>query len=52
MSAQKRQLFKYSKILIGFFSVVTGSIYNFEETCILLELPFHAKMNGLCPSSV
>ena len=26
--------------------------YIFEETCILLELPFHAELNGLYLNSV
>ena len=28
------------------------SLYIFEETCILLESPFHAELNGLYPNYV
>ena len=28
------------------------SHYNFEETCILLESPFHAELNGLCSNCI
>ena len=28
-------------------SLSTINLYSFEETCILLKLPFHAKLNGL-----
>ena len=49
-SVQKRQLFQRFKTINGSFSVVSHCI--FEETCILLESPFHAEWNGLCPSSV
>ena len=34
----------------GSFSVV--SHYILVEICMLLESPFHAELNGLCPSSV
>ena len=50
MSVKKQQLFKHFKTINGSFSVV--SICIFEETCILLELPFHADLNGLCPNAV
>ena len=41
MSVQKRQLFQRYKTINGSFSVVSHCI--FEETCILLESPFHAE---------
>ena len=50
MSVQKRRLFQHFKTINGSFSVV--SHYIFEETCILLESPFQAEWNGVCPSSV
>ena len=50
MSVQKQQLFKHFKTTNGSFSVVSHCI--FEVTCILLESPFHAELNGLCPNSV
>ena len=49
-SVQKRQLFQHFKTINGSFSVVSHCI--FEETCILLKLPFHAERNGLGPSSI
>ena len=49
-SVQKRRLFQRFKTINGSFSVLSHCI--FEETCILLELSFHAEWNGLCPSSV
>ena len=50
MSGQNRQLFERFKPLNDSFSVV--SFYIFEETYILLELPFRTKMNGICPNYV
>ena len=50
MSVHKWQLFKHLKTINGPFSVVSHCIY--EETCILLGLPFRAELNGLCPNSV
>ena len=41
MSVQKWQLFQHFKTINGSFSVVSNCI--FEETCILLESPFHAE---------
>ena len=49
-SGQKRLLVKRFKSLIGSFSV--SSLLIFEETYILLESPFHAELNGVCPNSV
>ena len=49
-SIQKRQLFQCFRTINGSFSVISNCI--FEETCILLELPFHAEWNGLCPCSL
>ena len=49
-SDQKCQLFKRFKQIDKSFSVV--SFYSFEETCILMELPFHAELNGFCPNSI
>ena len=37
--------FKYFKPLNGGFSLV--SLCSFEETCVLLESPFDAELNGL-----
>ena len=50
MSTQKQQLLKRFKPLSDSFSVV--SLYIFELTYLLLELPFHVELNGLCPNSV
>ena len=50
MSGQKWQLFEHFKPLNDSFSVVR--LYIFEETCILLESPFHTELNDLCPNSV
>ena len=49
MSSQKWQIFEPFKPLNNLFSVV--SLYIFKET-YLLESPFHAELNGLCPKSV
>ena len=49
-SAQKWLLFKHFKLPNGYFAVV--NLYIFEETCILLELLFHAKLNGLLFNSI
>ena len=46
----KTTIFEHFKPLNDSFSVV--SLYIFEETCILLESPFHAELNGLCPNSI
>ena len=43
MSGQKLQLFKSFKPCNGSFLV---SHYIFEESCILLESPFLAELNG------
>ena len=51
-SVQKWQLFQLFKTINGSFSVVSHMHCIFEETCILLEAPFHAEWNGLCPSSI
>ena len=40
-SVQKWQLFQRFKTIDGSFSVVSHCI--FEETCILLESPFHSE---------
>ena len=50
MSNQKRLLFDCLKPLKDSFYV--GIFYIIEETYILLELPFHTELNGLCPNSV
>ena len=50
MSGQKRQLFEHFKPLNDSFSVV--NLYRFKETYILLELPFHVELNGLCHNSI
>ena len=50
MSGEKWRLFEHFKPLNNSFSVV--NLYIFEETYILLELPFHMELNGLCPNSV
>ena len=50
MSGQKRQIFEHFKPLNDSFSAV--SLYIFKETYILLELPSHTELNGLCPNSV
>ena len=44
MSGQKQQLFKCFKPN-GSFSVV--NLHIFEETCMLLESPFHASLNTI-----
>ena len=41
MGVQKRQLFQCFKTSNGSFSVVSHCIL--EETCVLLESPFHAE---------
>ena len=41
MSGQKQQLSKCFKPINSSFSVV--HFYTFEETCMLLEWPFHAE---------
>ena len=50
MSGQKRQLFECFKPLNDSFSVVR--LHIFEETYVLLELPFYTELNGLCPNFV
>ena len=49
-SVQKQQLFKHFKTTNDSFSVVSHCIL--DETCILLESPFHVELNGLCPNPV
>ena len=43
-SGQKWPLFKHFKPLNNPFSVI--NLYIFEETCIVLESPFHSELNG------
>ena len=49
-SGHKWHLFKYFEALNIDFSVVILCI--FEDTCTVLELPFHVELNGFCPNSV
>ena len=50
MNVKRWQLFKRLKPLEGCYSVVKPCV--FEGTCILLELPFQAELNGLCPYAI
>ena len=49
MSGQKWQLSERFKPLNDSCSVV--NLYIFEDNYILLEMPFHTELNGLCPNS-
>ena len=38
----------YWSVLSHLMTLSVVSLCIFEETCILLESPFHAELNGLC----
>ena len=41
----------YFSILSQFMAIFL-SLYIIDETYTLLESPFHAELNGLCPNSI